>query len=412
MRDPLAGHKRVNSESEATHGPRAKAVRGRQRFVWGLRSLTLLVHGLIFASAWRAGFGFLAVIWLAVSAPLAMSRLWLLFADRPRPGALVFGLELLFSHLLGALLSLPLLPVVGLAGWALGSGSAIERVADAPLWAYGLGVGIAAYGVFVRRRWVVLRELEVPCPDLPASLDGLRIAHLSDLHIGSYDGRARGLEWVRRTHETTPDLILVTGDLVTSGTHFYGAAADVLAELRAPCGVHVILGNHDQWDRELFREELEARGVSLLDNTWSELSVERGGHVARLIIAGLGDPYTQRADMDSTLDGRPAGFTVLMAHYPTWASRAAGRNVGLVLSGHTHGGQVGVPWLSDRLNVASLMKHHSRGLFLYGDMWLHVSAGLGTSGPPIRLGVPPEIALLSLRRAATNPNSADRAEAM
>jgi len=385
--------------SDDSSGLRAKAVRGRRRFVWMLRSLTLLAHGLIFASAWASGLQFLAVIWLCVGAPLALSRLGLLFADRPRSRGLVFALELLFSHLLGALLSLPLLPVAALLSWALGS-QAAPALAAAPLLAYGLGLGLAAYGVFIRRRWVLLREVEVLCPELPTALDGLRVAHLSDLHIGSYDGRARGLQWVRRTLETKPDLIAVTGDLVTSGTQFYAAAAEVLGELSAPHGVHVILGNHDQWDRELFRSELEARGVSLLDNSWTALNVARGGAATELIVAGLGDPYTQRADLAATLAQRPAAFTLLLAHYPSWASQAAGRNVGLVLSGHTHGGQVGVPWLSDRLNVASLLKHHSRGLFLYGDTWLHVTAGLGTSGPPIRLGVPPEIALLTLRRSA------------
>ncbi|MGE0322626.1 MAG: metallophosphoesterase [Polyangiaceae bacterium] len=368
---------------------RAKSARSRLRFLWGLRGVAVFAHLLVFASAWSLGQHIPAVIWLAITLPLGLSRLWNLFADQPRPGWLVWGIELVFAHLIGALLALILLPVAALIAWGAG------LLAAAPLVAYLLGVTVAGYGVFIRRRWIVVRELEVPCEELPSALDGFRVAHLSDLHIGSFDPLSVGLRWADRVNALEPDLVAVTGDLVTSGTWGYPDAAEVLGRVSARYGVFVILGNHDQWNAEKFRTELATREVCVLNNAWQAVEVSPG---EQLLVAGLGDPYTQSADLDRTLAERPEGFTLLLAHYPSWAERARDRGVGLVLSGHTHGGQVGVPFLSQRLNVARVMGQRSRGLFRLGSMQLYVSAGLGTSGLPIRLGVPPEIVILRLKR--------------
>ncbi|MEZ4228737.1 MAG: metallophosphoesterase [Polyangiaceae bacterium] len=363
------------------------------RFVWGLRATALLAHLVVFVSAWSLGFRIPAVVWLVVAAPLGLSRLWGLFDDEPRPAGVVWGIELVFSHLIGVLLGLVSLPLAALIALGVGDVRATGVIA------YALGATIAAYGVFVRRRWLVVRELDVPCVGLPAALEGLRIAHLSDLHIGSYDTERVGERWVERVQRLRPDLVAVTGDLVTSGTWSYPAAARVLSRLSARLGVYVILGNHDQWNGEKFRSELSAHGVRVLNNAWESVSVSGFGGETQLIVAGLGDPYTQCADVQRTLADRPPGYTLLLLHYPSWAERVEGQDVGLVLAGHTHGGQVGVPFVSRRLNVARAMGQHSRGLFSLGGMQLHVSAGLGTSGLPFRLGVAPEIVILRLKRA-------------
>lgn len=370
---------------------RAKSARSRLRFVWGLRSIALFAHLSVFASAWSLGYRIPAVIWLCVTLPLGLSRLWGLFADQARPALLVLGIELVFTHLIGALLGLILLPL-GIAAAAVAG----DLVA-APLLAYGLGLCVAGYGVFVRRRWVVVRELDVSCPGLPEALEGLRIAHLSDLHIGSYDDERVGKRWAERVNRLKPDLVAVTGDLVTSGTWSYPTVANVLGQISARYGVFVILGNHDQWNAEKLRTQLSSRNLRVLDNAWESVSVSGVGGEGTLIVAGLGDPYTQTADLERTLADRPKAFTLLMLHYPSWAERAQDEDVGLVLAGHTHGGQVGLPFLSRRFNVARAMGQHSRGLFQLGSMRLHVSAGLGTSGLPFRLGVAPEIVILRLK---------------
>jgi predicted MPP superfamily phosphohydrolase len=127
---------------------------------------------------------------------------------------------------------------------------------------------------------------------------------------------------------------------------------------------------------------------------------------ATLSVAGLGDWYTGSDDLDATLGAcSPGSPTVLLSHYPRFFEHAADRGVALVLSGHTHGGQLGLPGMADRVNVATLTGQRARGLYRRGESRLYVSAGLGTTGPPMRLGISPEIARITLYRAEAGPAS-------
>jgi hypothetical protein len=237
-------------------------------------------------------------------------------------------------------------------------------------------------------------DMDVPITGLDPALDGYRIVQLSDLHIGSHDSRERGLDWARRASRVGADLCVVTGDLVTSGSAFYEDAADVIGALAAPDGVCVVMGNHDQWDEESFVRAIRARGATVLRN--ESITIRRGG--ATLSVAGLGDWYTGNDDLAATLAScSPGSPIVLLAHYPQFFEPAAERGVALVLSGHTHGGQIGVPGFVDRFNIATFTGQPGRGLRRCGASHLYVHAGLGTTGPPMRLGIPPEIATITLR---------------
>ncbi len=291
----------------------------------------------------------------------------------------------------GSMFALP--PFVLLLPAVLFSSLGLTDVATACL---GLGIALSGWGLWVRRRWVKVRTIEVALAGLPAAFDGYRLVHLSDLHIGSYDPEATGLGWARTANALGADLALVTGDLVTSGTKYYEAAAEVVGALRAKDGTIATLGNHDQWDDEALAEQLTKRGVRVLRNEW--VGVERDSET--LVIAGVDDLWTEKADLEKTLADRPASSTtVLLAHYPDFFREVTEKRVALTLSGHTHGGQFGVPFLSDRLNLARALGHRPRGLFREGESVLYVNAGLGTTGPPIRLGIPPEIVLMVLRAA-------------
>ena len=262
--------------------------------------------------------------------------------------------------------------------------------------AYACGLLISAYALWFRRRRLCIRTIEVPIAGLSPAFDGYRIAQLSDLHIGSLDRLERGLDWARRANALAPDLAVVTGDFVTSGTAYYEDAARVTGALEAPGGTLAVLGNHDQWNAPALIAALEQRGVRVLCNAWR--LVERDG--ASLVVAGIDDAYAGRADLEQTLAGRPSGVpTILLAHYPSTFAAAADRGVELTLSGHTHGGQLAVPFLARYLNFARLTGQASQGLHSRGKSQLYVNGGLGTSGPPLRLGVPPEIALIVLRRS-------------
>ncbi|MBK7584315.1 MAG: metallophosphoesterase [Myxococcales bacterium] len=283
--------------------------------------------------------------------------------------------------------------LTGCAPAALAGDGALQ-LREAAFAAFAAGLGLTGWGAWVRRRRVVTHEVEVELAGLHPELDGYRVVQLSDLHIGSYDDKARGLEWTRMANELRPDLLVVTGDLVTSGTDYYEDVADVLGSLRARDGVFVVMGNHDQWNNDALTRAIVERGPRVLKN--EHVNITRGG--GAFTLAGVDDAFSGNDDIERTLADRPANVpTILLAHYPSFFREAAERGVELTLSGHTHGGQFGVPFLADRWNLARAVGQPSRGLERRGESALYVNAGLGTTGPPVRIGVAPEIAVLVLR---------------
>jgi predicted MPP superfamily phosphohydrolase len=261
---------------------------------------------------------------------------------------------------------------------------------------YLSGLAVAAYGILIRRRWYRVAEHDVSVPGLDPRFEGLRIAQLSDLHIGTLTPRSWGLAWSRSANRHTPDLAVVTGDMVTSGTDYYEDVAEVIGALRAKEGVFASMGNHDYFgaEGEPLVSMLRARGVGVLRN--DGVVIERDG--AKLWLAAIDDTWTRRDDIELAMRGRPAGATtVLLAHDPNRFDAAADAGANVVLSGHTHGGQIGVPFLYRIANLASFGYRYSVGLYRRGQSVLYVHPGLGTTGPPMRLGVPPEVAILTLR---------------
>lgn len=262
---------------------------------------------------------------------------------------------------------------------------------------YALGLVFSAWGIFVRRKVFVIRRFDVPIEGLPAAFDGFRIAQLSDLHIGPHTPKEWGFEWVRAANAEAPDVAVVTGDLVTSGVAFHEDITEVVAGLRAKEGTYVSLGNHDYFgEGEPLISLLRARDVVVLRNEGRVL--ERDGE--RLFLAGVDDTWTKRAKIDATLRERPEGtMTVLLAHDPGLFEKAVALGVELTLSGHTHGGQVALPFFPE-VSFGKLAHGYNLGFYRKGRATLYVHPGLGTTGPPIRLGVAPAITILTLRRGA------------
>jgi len=265
------------------------------------------------------------------------------------------------------------------------------------MYAYLSGLAVAGYGILVRRRWYRVVERDVRVPGLDPRFEGLRIAQLSDLHIGTLTPKSWGLRWSRSANERAPDLAVVTGDLVTSGTDFHEDVADVVGALRARDGVFVSMGNHDYFgEGEPLVSLLRARGVAVLRN--EGVAIERNG--AKLWLAAIDDTWTRRDDLARAMQARPDGATtVLLAHDPNRFDQAAAAGANVVLSGHTHGGQIGVPFLYRVANLASFHYPYNVGFYRRGSSVLYVHPGLGTTGPPMRLGVPPEVTILVLRAA-------------
>jgi predicted MPP superfamily phosphohydrolase len=274
-------------------------------------------------------------------------------------------------------------------------GAPVRLPIGAFFWTYVTGLVVCGYGILVRRRWFVVREVDVPVDGLDPIFDGFRIAHLSDLHIGAYTPKSWGTRWARAANRRRADIAVVTGDLVSSGTEYHEDIADVVAGLEAERGVFVSMGNHDYFgDGEPLVSMLGRRGVQVLRN--SGVALERDGKT--LFLAGIDDTWTRRDDIDLALRERPPDAPViLLSHDPERFREASTRDIALTLSGHTHGGQIAFPFLSRWVSLSHLTHHFHQGLYHQGRSALYVHPGLGTTGPPMRLGVAPAVVILTLR---------------
>ena len=236
-------------------------------------------------------------------------------------------------------------------------------------------------------------EVTLEFPDLPSAFDGYRVAHLSDLHVSAAARADRTTGVVRLVNAQSPDLIAITGDLVDGTASRRLDDVAPLGKLRAADGVVGCTGNHEYFSgwgtwRVIFR----SLGIRILEN---ERVVVRRGEES-LAIIGINDPASHDSDIRIASDMVPDGaFRILLAHRPTHLAEHAACGVRLQLSGHTHGGAViGL----DRL-VARANEGHVRGLYSEHGISLYVNSGTGQwAGFPTRLGVSPEITIITLRR--------------
>ena len=272
--------------------------------------------------------------------------------------------------------------ILAIAGRASLAAACTHGVASAALF--------AAYGVLVRRRWVARRKLEVKIANLPPSLDGYRIVQLSDLHIGSIDRGAAALAWSRAANALSPDLIVVTGDMLTTGTAYHDDAVAALSALRARDGVYACLGNHDYYSEGDLCRALDERGVRVLRN--------EGVVIGDLFVAGVEDAWRGTPDLTAALRDRGERPVVLLAHNPDFFPKAKQAGVELTLSGHTHAGQLAVPFFVSRATLSHFVTRWPVGLYRDGNAQIFVHAGLGTTGPAIRIGAAPEVVEIVLRR--------------
>jgi predicted MPP superfamily phosphohydrolase len=247
---------------------------------------------------------------------------------------------------------------------------------------------------------LVVRRVDVNVPGLAPEFEGLRIAQLSDLHVGPHTSRRFLGRVVSATTELQPDMIAVTGDLIDDRAEDVKSYARALGSLTAPLGVYMIPGNHDVyagWD-DVERNLIEAKLGTVLVNDMRIIT--RGD--ARLALVGTGDPAGRARsapDVERALARVPEGATVIaFAHNPALWPSLAKRGVALTLSGHTHWGQFALPKLG--WSLASPFLDHAMGAHIDQDSLLYISPGTGYWGIPFRLGASPEITLVTLRGAS------------
>lgn len=241
-------------------------------------------------------------------------------------------------------------------------------------------------------------------PNLPRQFEGFTIAQISDIHAGSFYNDKPMQEIRRITHSLRPDMIVMTGDFVNFATEEIEKITYELGKFSAPFGVMGSLGNHDHymnWQNHLLlRKSIRETGVDLLVNENRKFSVDG----ATLQLAGIDNVGFKQnfGNLPVAMDGlSPENPTILLAHDPTfWDKSVVGKApIDLMLSGHTHGGQVAFHFLGNELSVIRMVYDQWAGLYTKGDQHLYINRGAGTTGPPIRIGVPPEITYITLKKA-------------
>ena len=278
--------------------------------------------------------------------------------------------------------------------------------------ALGAAVGGVAYCFLGEREHFGVTRRSLLVRDLPPSLDKFTVCQITDIHYGPWTS----LGWLRRIVSTAnglrPDLIVLTGDYVYQSGAYIAPAVAELAQLRGQAGVLAVLGNHDWWeDGPLTQREFGRAGIPLIDNERAFVTPDRRLLRTRfaskgLCIAGVGDLWEGGPDYEAALGGVPASMPrLLLAHNPDCAEDRRLLNtphrVDLMLSGHTHGGQVRIPGLGTPVIPSSYGQKYASGLVQGPRCPVFVSRGLGTTQLPLRIGVRPEIAMIELRAAGT-----------
>jgi uncharacterized protein len=261
-------------------------------------------------------------------------------------------------------------------------------------------LAVLGYGALVERLSFRVREVDIPLPGLPRELDGLRLVQLSDIHLSAFLSEKQLARVIDAANEQKPHLALVTGDLISAAGDPVDACIRQLARLKADAGIFGCLGNHEHYaGAEQYTVQAGARvGIPFL--RWRARKLRFGR--ALLNIAGV--DYQSLFRKNEYLIGAdrlilPGAVNVLLSHNPDVFPVAARQGYNLMLAGHTHGGQVTLEILHRSVNPARFLTPYVYGLFRSGAAAAYVTRGIGTIGFPARIGAPPEISVLRLRKA-------------
>lgn len=260
------------------------------------------------------------------------------------------------------------------------------------------GSAALAYGAVVRDH-VDLTRIEIQIAHLPSGFDGLTIAHMSDLHHGPYTSQEYLHRCVEIVNGLNPDLVTLTGDFTFGGKRYIGPCAEVLKGLKPRVGAYASLGNHDYYvGAGLVAQALHAAGLNVMVDEKQRLD-HRGD---RIWIVGADDLYHGETDLRRlTRDIGKEESRVVLAHQPDYIEEFAARKVhaDLILSGHTHAGQIRFPLIGAPHVPSHYGQKYAAGLARNGAMQIYTTRGIGTVMLPSRIDCPPEIVLYTLRPA-------------
>ena len=260
----------------------------------------------------------------------------------------------------------------------------------------GAGGGGLAYATRIEPAWLAVEHVHLTLPRLAAPFDGYHVVQFSDIHMGVPLTRSMLSEIVDTVNAQQPNLIAVTGDFVTDDPEL--VAGDLVAELsrlRAPDGTVGVLGNHDEWvGPDVVRSVMQQSGI--VDLTNDVLTVTR--QKAAFHVGGVGDVWERLDRLDEVLAKLPGNdAAMLLAHEPDFAdtSAASGR-FDLQISGHSHGGQVYLPFFGP-MALKPFGVRYPIGLYRVQNMFQYTNRGVGTSGYNIRFNCRPEVTVFTLR---------------
>lgn len=258
----------------------------------------------------------------------------------------------------------------------------------------GIGGMAAGYPVFIERYIVRVNTYQIPVPNLPRAFENFRIAHLTDLHYGPLVPEIFIKGVIDRTNRIEKDMIVCTGDYVhgKQEKNRFDTVFPILGRLKARYGVYSVLGNHDHWAGG-------KKAAAWLDNIGQNIrhkviSVEKDGH--RIQIGGIGDLWEDDPGIDQTFQYVPeSDCKIALAHNPDTADTRFDTRIDLMISGHTHGGQVNIPFVGTPV-LPVKNERYSSGFIRTPNTNLFISRGIGWAIIPVRFNCFPEIAVLNL----------------
>ena len=258
--------------------------------------------------------------------------------------------------------------------------------------------GLVADGLLLEPRHVVVERKTIAINDLPDAFDGFRICQITDVHHGPFTGLGFIKKVVEKVNSLNPGLVVLTGDYVDHSSKYIVPAVSALCRLKSSNGVLSVLGNHDHWmDASLTQEVFNRYNVPVITNSHKLIEIKDKA----ICVAGVGDLMEDSQDLKAAFYGVPADIPrILLSHNPDYAeSMPASERVDLVLAGHTHGGQVRMPFSIAPITMSMYGQKYAGGLVRSARGQVYVSRGIGVVGLPVRFNCPPEITIITLTKA-------------
>jgi uncharacterized protein len=259
-------------------------------------------------------------------------------------------------------------------------------------------LAIIALGIypFIEPYWLQNKTYVIVDRDIPPKFHNAKIIFLSDIHCGPFFSVSRIRNLVKRVNLQKPDIILLGGDYVFREEKYIIPVFNELTNLKAPLGIYGVLGNHDHWENaDLTRERMAKAGIALVDN--KAFWINKDGE--RIKIGGVGDYLENRQDITPTIgDVQQEDYVILASHNPDYAEALATDKIDLMVSGHTHGGQVTFFGLWAPIVPSRYGQKYRTGLVNLNTFKIIISNGIGTITPPVRFFARPQVVAIILKR--------------